>query len=48
MLKLNKPLSVLVELGFLSNKSDEEFITSEEGQEEIAQAIAEGILKYKL
>ncbi|AVQ37445.1 N-acetylmuramoyl-L-alanine amidase [Clostridium botulinum] len=48
VLKLNKPLSVLVELGFLSNKSDEEFITSEEGQEEIAQAIAEGILKYKL
>ncbi|MFD3156943.1 N-acetylmuramoyl-L-alanine amidase [Haloimpatiens sp. FM7330] len=48
VLKLNKAVSVLIELGFLTNSSDEQYITSESGQAECAEAIADGILKYKL
>jgi N-acetylmuramoyl-L-alanine amidase len=38
---------VLVELGFLSNKNEGEYVNSEKGQDELAKAIADGILKYK-
>ena len=48
VLKLNKSVSALVELGFLSNNADSKFITSESGQEKCGQAIAKGILNYKL
>lgn len=45
--KLNNATSTLVEQGFLSNSSDAKFITSESGQDKIAQAIVKGILNYK-
>lgn len=38
---------VLVELGFLSNKEEGEYVNSEKGQDELAKAIADGIVKYK-
>ncbi|WP_055666709.1 N-acetylmuramoyl-L-alanine amidase family protein [Desnuesiella massiliensis] len=47
VLRLNKSVSTLVELGFLTNSSDEKFITSESGQTKCAEALAKGILNYK-
>lgn len=38
---------VLVEMGFVSNKEEGAFLSSDEGQEQIAQAIAKAILDYK-
>lgn len=38
---------VLVELGFLSNKIEGTYVNSEKGQDELAKAIADGIVKYK-
>ncbi|MFN3968344.1 N-acetylmuramoyl-L-alanine amidase [Flavobacterium sp.] len=38
---------VLIELGFLSNKEEGEFLNSEEGQHKMAKQIAKAILKYK-
>lgn len=38
---------VLVEMGFISNPKDGTFLDSEEGQEEIARAIANAIIGYK-
>ena len=38
---------VLVETGFISNPTEGEYLNSEEGQEEIARAIAQAILSYK-
>lgn len=38
---------VLVEMGFISNKEEGAKLDSEEGQEEIAQAIANAIISYK-
>jgi N-acetylmuramoyl-L-alanine amidase len=38
---------VLIELGFLSNKEEGEFLNSEEGQNQMARQIAEAIIKYK-
>lgn len=39
--------SVLIELGFLSNKEEGAFLNSEEGQDKMAKQIANAILKYK-
>lgn len=39
--------SVLIELGFLSNKEEGEFLNSDEGQDKMAKQIANAILKYK-
>lgn len=39
--------SVLIETGFLSNRKDEKYLTSKNGQENIAKAILSAILKYK-
>ncbi|MFL9829299.1 N-acetylmuramoyl-L-alanine amidase [Flavobacterium sp. ST-87] len=39
--------SVLIELGFLSNKTEGEFLNSEEGQTKMAKQIADAILNYK-
>ena len=39
--------SVLIELGFLSNKEEGEFLNSEEGQEQMAIQIAKAIIAYK-
>jgi N-acetylmuramoyl-L-alanine amidase len=38
---------VLIELGFLSNKEEGDFLNSEEGQNKMAKQIAKAILKYK-
>jgi N-acetylmuramoyl-L-alanine amidase len=38
---------VLIELGFLSNKEEGEFLNSDEGQSQMAQQIADAIIKYK-
>ncbi|GGD36061.1 N-acetylmuramoyl-L-alanine amidase family protein [Flavobacterium orientale] len=38
---------VLVELGFLSNKVEGAYLNTEKGQDELAKAVAEGILSYK-
>lgn len=39
--------NVLVELGYLSNKHEEEFLRSETGQRKIASALFESIKRYK-
>ncbi|TPD70607.1 N-acetylmuramoyl-L-alanine amidase family protein [Flavobacterium microcysteis] len=39
--------SVLIEMGFLSNKTEGNYLNSEEGQNEIAKAIADAIMSYK-
>jgi N-acetylmuramoyl-L-alanine amidase len=39
--------SVLTELGFLSNKPEGEYLNSEEGQNQMAKALANAILSYK-
>jgi N-acetylmuramoyl-L-alanine amidase len=38
--------TVTVEMVFLSNKSDAEFIKSEGGQEKMANALADGVMEY--
>lgn len=40
--------SVLIELGFLSNKEEGEFLNSEEGQNKMAKQIADAIVSYKM
>lgn len=39
--------SVLVELGFISNRQEEIYMASEKGQQEMAQSIYNAFLKYK-
>jgi N-acetylmuramoyl-L-alanine amidase len=39
--------SVLVECGFLSNRQEEKFLASQEGQEKIAESIFRAFSKYK-
>jgi len=39
--------SVLVELGFISNRQEELYMASEKGQQELAQSIYNAFLKYK-
>jgi len=38
---------VLIELGFLSNKEEGEYLNSEKGQDELAESIANAIFSYK-
>jgi N-acetylmuramoyl-L-alanine amidase len=38
---------VLIELGFLSNKEEGEFLNSDEGQTKMARQIAQAIIRYK-
>jgi N-acetylmuramoyl-L-alanine amidase len=38
---------ILIEMGFISNPVEGAKLDSEEGQEEIAQAIADAIISYK-
>lgn len=39
--------SVLIELGFLSNKEEGSYLNSDKGKDEMAQAIVDAILEYK-
>jgi N-acetylmuramoyl-L-alanine amidase len=39
--------NVLVEAGYLSNKTDEKFLRSRAGQEKIAESIFSAIKRYK-
>ncbi len=39
--------NVLVELGYLSNKKEEQFLRSQDGQKKIVEALFKGIKKYK-
>jgi len=39
--------AVLIETGFVANYDDERYLNSEKGQEEIAQAITDALLKYR-
>ena len=39
--------SVLVEIGFISNKKEGKYLNSGKGQQQVARAIADAILKYK-
>jgi len=39
--------SILIELGFLSYKPEGEYLTSDEGQDKLAKAIASSIISYK-
>ncbi len=46
VLELNSSIPTLLELGFLSNSSDERYLNSEKGQEAITLAIKNAILNY--
>jgi N-acetylmuramoyl-L-alanine amidase len=39
--------SILVEIGFISNKEEEEYINSEKGQEEIVEDLVSAFRSYK-
>jgi N-acetylmuramoyl-L-alanine amidase len=39
--------AVLIETGFITDKEEEDFLNSEEGQNELVRAIANGVIKYK-
>lgn len=39
--------AILIETGFIANPEDERYLNSEKGQQEIAEAIARALLKYK-
>jgi N-acetylmuramoyl-L-alanine amidase len=39
--------SILIETGFITNKSEGAFLKSKSGQQKVAKAIADAILKYK-
>ncbi|WP_353160781.1 N-acetylmuramoyl-L-alanine amidase [Myroides odoratus] len=39
--------SILIELGFVSNKDEGAYLTSKKGQKELAESIAKGIIEYK-
>jgi len=46
VLKNTQALSVLIELGYLSNPQDVKFLMSEEGKDQCAEAIAEAVMYY--
>ncbi len=46
VLELNSSISSLLELGFLSNSSDERYLNSEKGQKAITIAIKNAVLDY--
>ncbi|MFN5024784.1 MAG: N-acetylmuramoyl-L-alanine amidase [Bacteroidota bacterium] len=43
----SKMPSVLIETGFLSNKAERAYLTSEEGQQQMARAVALSVMEYK-
>lgn len=46
VLRNTRAISVLVELGYMSNPQDIKFLISEEGKNQCAEAIAEAIMNY--
>ncbi len=46
VLQYPKPASVLIEAGFISNAKEEKFLNSEDGQELIAEAILNGLVRF--
>lgn len=46
VLELNDSISALIELGFLSNSSDEKYLKSSNWQDSSAKALKDGILNY--
>jgi N-acetylmuramoyl-L-alanine amidase len=47
LLKKSEAPTMILEMGFLSNKNDKEYITSEEGQNQIAETILKFISSVK-
>lgn len=47
VLELNTTTSALVELGFLTNSSDEKYLSSEIGQKNCANALFEAIIEFR-
>lgn len=43
----SKMPSILIETGFISNKVERQYLTSEEGQQELSKAIAKSVEQYK-
>mgnify|MGYP000036979131 CR=1 FL=1 len=39
--------AILVETGFINNPEDEKYLNSDKGQEELAEAIADAVVRYK-
>ena len=39
--------AILIETGFISNPDDERYISSEKGQQELAEAITAAVIQYK-
>jgi len=39
--------AILIETGFVANYDDERYLNSEKGQEEIAKAITNALVKYR-
>jgi len=39
--------AILIETGFINNPEDERYISSEKGQQEIAEAITQAVIRYK-
>lgn len=39
--------SILIEMGFISNRDEGQYLNSEEGQNEVAKAIADAVMGYK-
>ena len=47
VLQATRMPAVLIETGFIANPEDERYLNSEKGQQEIAEAIARAVKKYK-
>ena len=39
--------AILIETGFINNPEDEAYLNSENGQQEMAEAITRAVIKYK-
>ncbi|MCM3747200.1 N-acetylmuramoyl-L-alanine amidase [Paenibacillus pasadenensis] len=48
LLNTVKQPAVIVEMGFISNEADRRMLTSDKGQDKLAEAIASGVRQYKL
>lgn len=47
VLRTNNATSVLVEMGYITNKNDNKFLTSSQGQAKCGEALAKAVLDYK-